>query len=244
MIHDNHRERMRDRIEQFGIETLCDHEILEYLLYPFIPRKDTNPIGHELLEKCGSLEGVFNSDIDFLESFANMTHNAAVFLASLSGIYKHYELSKFGKKPQLATFSQITAYAKALFVEYKDEHIIMLAVDNDGNLAEKCVLGNGSFDNCKVNIRKLVLSTQNAKAPNIYLVHNHPSGNVTPSLDDREFTKWAVMALDMLGIFLVDHIIVGQNQLYSFAKDGKLDEFRKGCKSFMEQMEISDTFRR
>ena len=80
-IHDGHRERLRSRVEKYGLESLEDHEKLEFLLFSFIPRRDTNPIAHELLSTFGSLRGVLDSEPEQLASIKGMTQNAALFFA-------------------------------------------------------------------------------------------------------------------------------------------------------------------
>lgn len=84
-IHENHRQRMRARIAKGGIEKLQDHELLEYLLYPFVPRRDTNPLAHRLIEKFGSLAGVLSADVNVLSEVSGMTFNASLFLTNLMG---------------------------------------------------------------------------------------------------------------------------------------------------------------
>ncbi|MGN0788777.1 MAG: JAB domain-containing protein, partial [Christensenellales bacterium] len=80
----------------------------------------------------------------------------------------------------------------------------------------------------------------NLASPNVYIVHNHPSGEATPSVKDIEFTKWAAASLEMLGVRLIDHLIVAKQQVYSFEKDGKLNDFRDKYYEFMFSQNISD----
>ena len=101
-IHAHHRERMRKRIARNGLDSLQDHEVLEYLLYPFIPRKDTNPIAHTLLDIAGgTLEGVFNSPVEMLMNVPNMTYSASLFLANLSQLINRCNMQKLSDKVYL-----------------------------------------------------------------------------------------------------------------------------------------------
>ncbi|MGN0770992.1 MAG: RadC family protein [Christensenellales bacterium] len=231
---------MRERVLKEGMENFQDHEVLEYLLYPFIPRKDTNPIAHELINRFGSLSGVLESDCQMLEEVPNMTANAALFLVTLPQIIKKYNLSKFGAKPDLSTHGRIKEYCRTLLADLNYEAIYLLALDNKGRLINKSLIGQGNIEDCKLMTRKMVLMCHNLAAPNVYIAHNHPSGVAQPSVNDIEFTKWAVTALEVLGVRLVDHLIVAKQQVYSFEQDGKLGEFREKYYEFMYSQNISD----
>ncbi len=240
-LHDNHRSRMRERIREQGCEKLQAHELLEYLLYAYVPRKDTNALAHALIRKFGSLSGVLESDPAMLTSVPNMTDNAALFLSTLPSVLKRYQLDKLGERPMLATPQQLRAYVLPLLQNDNEEHIFMLAVDNAGRLATRCELGVGSAEECQLLTRKLVMMCHNLQAPNLYLVHNHPSGTAQPSVKDIEFTKWAAASLEMMGILLIDHVIVARGAIYSFLYDGHLREYRNRYYDFMNSTEISDT---
>ncbi len=240
MIHENHRDRMRERILAEGVTNLQEHEVLEYLLYPYIPRKDTNPIAHELINKFGSLSSVLDSTPQMLVQVPNMTQKAAEFLVSLPGVFKKYNLSKYGPKPNLSTYSRVKEYCKTLLSDLNSEAVYMLAVDNKGSLIEKSEIGQGGISDCRIATRKMVMMCHNLSAPNIYITHNHPSGTALPSVKDMEFTKWAAASLEMMGVRLVDHIIVARENVYSFAQNGKLDDFRDKYYQFMSEEKISD----
>lgn len=239
-LHANHRKRMRERIAATGLDGLQPHEVLEYLLYAYVPRKDTNAIAHELIRRFGSLSGVLDSDPTVLAQVPNMTENAALFLASLPAVSKRYRLDKLGERPLLATREQLRAYVLPLLENDNEEHIFMLGVDNGGRLISRCELGVGGTEECQLLTRKLVLQCHNLSSPNLYLVHNHPSGVAEPSVKDIEFTKWAAASLEMLGILLIDHLIVARGQLYSFLYDGQLQEYRNRYYDFMQNTDISD----
>ncbi|MGN0797815.1 MAG: RadC family protein [Christensenellales bacterium] len=234
MMHTNHRERMRQRVLNEGLENFQEHEILEFLLYPFVPRKDTNPIAHELIARFGSLAGVLESDYKALKEVPNMTHNAALFLSSMPQIVKKYNFSKFGPKPDLSTHGRVKEYCRTLLSDLNYEVVYLLAVDNKGKLINKSLIGQGTIDDCKLMTREMVMMCHNLASPNVYIVHNHPSGDANPSLADMEFTKWASAALEMMGVRLIDHLIVAKQQVFSFEKDGKLNEFREKYYQLMD----------
>lgn len=131
-IHAHHRERMRKRIAKNGLDSLQDHEVLEYLLYPFIPRKDTNPIAHTLLDIAGgTLEGVFNSPVEMLMNVPNMTYSASLFLANLSQLINRCNMQKLSDKVYLRNTEDAIKYFKALFAEELEEYFYMALVAPD-----------------------------------------------------------------------------------------------------------------
>lgn len=114
-IHAHHRERMRKRIAKNGLDSLQDHEVLEYLLYPFIPRKDTNPIAHTLLDIAGgTLEGVFNSPVEMLMNVPNMTYSASLFLANLSQLINRCNMQKLSDKVYLRNTERYKIFQSAV----------------------------------------------------------------------------------------------------------------------------------
>ncbi len=238
--HENHRERMRARVRENSLDSLSDHEVLEYLLYPFIPRKDTNGIAHALISKFGSLAAVMDSDANALTAVKGMTANAALYLSSLSSLSRRYNSSKIGIKPKMETRGQILEYLMSFMSTLEDERIYAICVDSAGRLKERCELGRGGSDDCKLRVKELVMLCQNSQTKYVYLAHNHPSGIARPSTEDVDFTKWAVSALEIMDVLLIDHIIIAKNDYYSFLHDGKLDEYRESFQNFVKSGRISD----
>lgn len=238
--HEDHRERMRARVRENSLDSLNEHEVLEYLLYPFIPRKDTNGMAHDLIARFGSLAAVLDSDCNALAAVKGMTANAALYLSSMSSLARRYNTGKIGEKPKLETREQILQYLKSFMSTLEEERIYAICVDSAGRLKERCELGKGSSDDCKLRVKELVMLCQNSQTKYVYLAHNHPSGIAKPSQEDVDFTKWAVTACEIMDVLLIDHIIIAKNGHYSFLQDGKLDEFRKSYLRFVDESRISD----
>lgn len=114
-MHEGHRDRMRERILLSGIESLQPHEVLEYLLYHAIPRKDTNGIAHELISEFGSFNGVLNADYDALLDVNGMTANAALLLTSLKGVFRMYASGDKKGKIVIATRGDLVRYLSPFF---------------------------------------------------------------------------------------------------------------------------------
>ena len=235
-IHENHRDRMRQRISNDGIQSLQDHEILEYLLYAYIPRKDTNPLAHKLLNLAGSLEAVFSSPREFLESIPNMTKSASLFLSSMSGIIKRCESKKDDKRSiSVATVESASRYFQNLFGNDSVEQLYVALSSKNGKLAEVHKVGSGNIKECEVDMKKLILSLAGKEEKSVIVAHNHPSGNPNPSFDDFMFTKWLCSFFSAMGMTLHDHIIVSPKGYFSFWGNDVLqvykDEYDHFCTS-------------
>lgn len=244
-IHAHHRERMRKRIAKNGLDSLQDHEVLEYLLYPFIPRKDTNPIAHTLLDIAGgTLEGVFNSPVEMLMNVPNMTYSASLFLANLSQLINRCNMQKLSDKVYLRNTEDAIKYFKALFAEELEEYFYMALVAPDGRLVDTCKISSyGDSNQCKLDIKRFILKTASTQASHYFLAHNHPSGNPNPSLTDFEFTKWLVSLSKSLETELVDYIIVSRNGCFSFNRCGALADYADEFKKFCRYIPIQDKYK-
>ncbi len=234
---------MRQRIAKDGLDSLQDHEVLEYLLYPFIPRKDTNPIAHKLLDAAGSLENVFNSSIEMLMSVPNMTQSACLFLTSMPKLIKRYNLQKLGDKIIINTTEDAMNYFKELFADEPEEHFYLAIVSPNGKLIDSCRISSGDSNQCKLDIKKFILKTSSTQAKDFFIAHNHPSGNPTPSLTDYEFTKWLVSVAESLELHLADHIIVAKDGCFSFRHSGALASYADDFKRFCQYTPIHDRYK-
>lgn len=243
-LHAGHRERMREKVQKMGIENLPQHEILEFLLYPFIPLKDTNVIAHELIDKAGgSLNKVFNLPYSVLMSVKNMTRNAALFLSSMPQIIRLYELQKLGEKPMLDTITHSVNYFRTLLCDLNEEKMYLAIVNARGKLVDKCEIGISNSQECTLNVKNFINRTANAGANNIFIAHNHPSGDSSPSMADYDFTRWLVSLCEIMGLKLIDHIIVTADGYYSFNEHGDLKQYKDVYRDYIKFATAMDKFR-
>ena len=240
--HQGHRERMKEKIKNQGVEHLPEHEVLEFLLYPFIPYKDTNPIAHELIDRFGNLSNVLDASPKVLLEADNMTENAALYLSVLPQIIKRYNIQKFGEKPVLDTIAHSAEYFQQLFLNEKEEAMYMLILNAKGMLLSSCKIGVGSVSACQLNTREFILRTADSQGKFIMLAHNHPSGSPLPSYDDCQFTRWLVSFAEVLGIELWDHIIISAEGYYSFKENNMLETYAGVFKEYMENAQAADKY--
>lgn len=217
-----HRERIREKFATAGLDSFLDHEILELLLTYAVPRRDTKPLAWALLKKFGTLAAVFDADENQLTQVDGIGTGAAQFLRLIRAVFKKYSLDEVKETVSIRTPQQVLEYCKASLAGKKEEclEIIYLSVRN--TVMSTQVVASGLIDRVAVSPRKIVECALAAKASAIILVHNHPSGDATPSQEDISLTQDVVQAAGLFGILVHDHIIVGKGSHYSLKANGKI----------------------
>ncbi|MCI2056168.1 MAG: DNA repair protein RadC [Oscillibacter sp.] len=221
-LHDGHREKMRERFLLGGLDSFADHEALELLLFYAIPRQDTNATAHRLLQRYGSLTGVLNAPAEDLQKVEGIGENAAVFLKLVPEFCRKAQLSGDGKETILNSTEKAGEYLIERFRGEREEVIYQLCLDRKGKLLACKRLAEGDADSAELNIRRLVENALLSSASAVLLAHNHPSGIALPSREDYVTTERVQQALKTVGVPLVDHIIVADEDFVSMADSGIL----------------------
>ncbi len=221
-IHDGHREKMRRRYLSGGLEPFADHEVLELLLYYAIPRRDTNPIAHALMERYGSLSAVLSAPVEDLQKVEGIGENAAVLLQLVPKVWKKARLAEAGRETVLSTTDRAGDYLLERFAGEQHEVIYQLCLDRKGKLLACKRLGEGGVASADLDVRKLVENAILSQSSAVILAHNHPSGVALPSQEDYAATDRAKAALQTIGVELADHIIVADGDYVSMADSGFL----------------------
>lgn len=221
-IHDGHREKMRQRFMTGGLDAFADHEILELLLYYAIPRRDTNPIAHALMERYGSLPAVLTAPMEDLKRTEGIGESAAVLLHLVPQVCRRARLAQVGEDQVLNSSERAGAYLLECFDGESREVIYQLCLDRKGKLLACKRLGEGSVASADLDVRRLVENAILTGASAVILAHNHPSGVALPSDGDYTATMRVRAALNAIGIELADHIIVADGDFVSMADSGYL----------------------
>jgi DNA repair protein RadC len=228
-VHKNHRQRVFDRLERDGLDSFYDHEILELLLFYTVPRMDTNPIAHRLINEFGSLAAVMDADIKSLEKVQGVSHKSAVLIKLMPQLIRRYSLDKFEPKSELSSFEKASQYAQSLMIGEKREVFYILCLDIKGRLIKAEKIKEGTASEIVVNPRAVVLAAAQNEPAGVIMVHNHPGGRAHPSAEDIELTRKAALALGLIGIPLLDHIIVAQGEIMSFKRNGLMEDAVKSA---------------
>ena len=218
-IHDGHRQRLKDRFLREGLDGFTDVQVLELLLFYAVPRRDTNPIAHALLERFGSLAKVLDAPVVKLTQVDGISENGATFLKLVREIERRYALSQ-GEEIILNTIDDCCEYLSRFFKGKKNETVFLLSLDAKLKMLSCREVGEGSVNYASVPIRRVVEMALDDGATSVILAHNHPSGIAIPSNDDIQTTRRLAMALSTVEIQLADHIVVAEDEYVSMVQSG------------------------
>lgn len=206
-----HRERLRNRFRDGGEAALADYEVLELLLFRLIPRRDTKPIAKALIERFGTLGSVIGAPIALLQEVKGVGEAVALDLKLVSTVAQRMLKSEIKGKQVLASWSSVIDYCHTSMAYEAREQFRILFLDKRNVLIADEVQGRGTVDHTPVYPREVVKRALELSATAIILVHNHPSGDPTPSRADIDMTKLIVDTAKPLGITVHDHIIIGKD---------------------------------
>ena len=219
-IHDGHRQRLRERFLREGLDNFDELQVLELLLFYCVPRQDTNPIAHALLERFGSLAQVMEADPAELRKVPGVGDNAATFLALVMSASRYYQVNKASSAVILPTIEQCGKYLLHRFHGRRNETVFLLCLDAKCKVLCCKEVGEGSVNSAAVPIRRIVEIALGANATSVILAHNHPSGLAIPSGEDVQTTRRLAAALDAVEIVLSDHIVVAEDDFVSMVQSG------------------------
>ena len=220
--HEGHRQRMRARVEQYGLENLAPHEALEYLLYITNARRDTNGIAHALLERFGSFAGVLEASEEELCRVPGVGPASARMLHLLPEVSRYYEHSRTSTEGALTTTERLAAYLKPRFAGAKQEKALLLSLDSRSRVKSVYWLKEGDSRMVSLEVKDVVSAALRGGTESVVLCHNHPNGVPLPSREDLAATENIVRALGLVKIRLRDHIILAENDYFSMRESNRL----------------------
>lgn len=216
-VHKGHRQRLKRRFLLNGLDDFEQHQALELLLFYAIPRCDTNPMAHRLLEHFGSISAIFDAPIDALKE-AGISETTATLLKIIPEFSRLYLDDKYNNKNKIINFDNLIEYFANKFVGRNEETVILLLADSKGKEVFSGVIAKGSINTSDVPVRKVVDLSLRYNAKTAVIAHNHPSGVAIPSIADINTTKDIYEALDHVNVLLVDHIIIADGDGISIAQ--------------------------
>ncbi|MBR5536013.1 MAG: hypothetical protein IKU60_05125 [Clostridia bacterium] len=213
---EGHRQRMRNRFYKEGIDHFEPHEVLEMILYFTIPRKDTNPMAHMLIEKFGSFHGVLEANREELFK-AGLTENTVALLNMVPAFSNYYMQSHTKGATHLPDFISAGTYAVNKIGERTNEVFAVICLDIHRKILNFEILGEGTVTSASVPPRKIAECALRNNATKIILVHNHPGGSLIPSAEDIALTSSLRNMLTPFNVGIVDHIIVANGHFTSMS---------------------------
>lgn len=225
-IHKGHRDRLKKRFLEEGLDNFTDIQALELLLFYAVPRQDTNPIAHALLDHFGSLSQALEAPVEELKQVKGISDHAATLLHLVTDISRYYQVDRTMREKILTTIDACGEYLVPYFYGRQVETVFLLCLDAKCKVLCCKEVGEGSVNSAGISTRKIVETALKANASTVVLAHNHPSGIAVPSLEDVQTTRRIAMALQAVEIQLADHIVVADDDYVSMAQSGqRFDEY-------------------
>ncbi len=222
MDHAGHRERLKARFAQAGLAGFAPHEALELLLTFAIPRRDVNPLAHQLISHFGSLPRVLEASVEDLQAVPGIGPHAASLIGLMLPLFRLYRQGLVEEQERGSGKADVLALCQALLMGEKVERFYVLALDKRGKLLGHSRVSSGDDGETAVYPRLIVQALLRYGAGACVLAHNHPSGLLQPSQADLSLTQALAEMMKPLGITLEDHVIVGGDGVFSFAREGLL----------------------
>ena len=218
-IHQGHRQRLKQKFLENGIEALEPHEALELLLFYSIPQRNTNDIAHELINRFGNLTAVFDAPVKSLCEVKNISENSAVLLKLIPQMLRYYQVTP-DKALSMDNMDFVKKYFSSLYIGVKNEEFKVCCLDNNLQVVSCNTLAVGSSSEVVVTARMVAKAAFDSNTQHIILSHNHPDTFPKPTKEDISFTNNLFGKLKPIGIDILDHIIVGKGEVISMRQCG------------------------
>ena len=206
-LHKGHRNRLKNRFIENGLDSFEDHNILELLLFYSIPQKDTNDLAHELINHFGSLKGVFDADYSELLKINGIKENSATLIKMIPAISRAY-LRNNSKNTVLDDVLKMKEFLIHTYYGETKEIVYALFLNNKYELISIDKVFEGSVNSAQVNMRKLTELIFKRNAAAFVLAHNHPDGSPIPSMEDIDTTNILIDTFNTLEIPFIEHFVV------------------------------------
>ena len=217
-----HRDRLRARFAEGGTAALADYELLELYLFNSIPRRDVKPLAKDLIAKFGSFAEVISASPQRLSEIKGVSEKTALDLKLIKAAATKLGQESVLGRPILSSWTALMDYCRSAMQFEGKEQFRVLFLDRKNRLIADEVLGHGTVDRAPVYPREVITRSLELSAPALILVHNHPSGDPTPSQSDIDMTRRIADAAQVMGITLHDHLIIGKSCELSFRSEGYL----------------------
>lgn len=218
-----HRDRLRDKFLRAGLSSLNDYEVVELLLTLGSPRINCKDIGKDAIKHFKGLRGVLDATAEELQEVKGIGPKNAIGIRLVREVANQYLKEKVKELPDCSSPSSVKNYLFHEMQGLKKELFKVLFLDSRNRLIEAEDLFQGTVNMSAVFTREVVSAALKHHAAAVICVHNHPSGNTSPSKEDREITRELAAAMKLVGVSFQDHIIVGDHSLFSFAGEGLLN---------------------
>lgn len=217
-----HRARLRQKLAETGGVGLHDHELIEYLLALAIPRRDTKPLAKELLRSFGGIGGLMSADWQAIARVPGMGDTSVAAIKIVQATALRLLRNEVAARPVLASWQALLDYLRADMAYLGVERVRVLHLNSRNMLIRDDHMGDGSIDQAAIYVREVIKRAMELGSAALILVHNHPSGDPSPSRQDIDITRQIIDAGKRLGIAVHDHIIIAASGHTSLRAQGLL----------------------
>lgn len=224
--HAGHRQRLKNRFLQEGLDSFEKHNILELLLFYAIPQKDTNDLAHALLDQFGSLRGVFEADFSELIKIPGIKENTATLIKMIPELAREYMFEEVSEENIFDTADKIGRYFVRKYIGEINETVYLMLLDNGFKLLNVSKIHEGSVSSARVSPRKIMTQVIKYNASMAVVAHNHPNGVAIPSMEDIDTTYKLKNTLDGYEVKLIEHILVGGNEYFPIIHETNNSQMR------------------
>ena len=234
-IHAGRREKLRRSFLDFGLVSFSETQVLEYALGLVIPRIDTNPTAHRLVNTFGSLTGVIDAHPDKLRAVSGIGEQAAIFLNFLKQFVTYYRRAARDTAAKITTPAEAIGMLREIMSTYTTEQFVLLCLDKSGAIILEQTTTGGDTDRVDLNLRQIVDIVLRVRTASVIIAHNHLGESSAPSDADVHLTRWLVNVLTPLNVRVMDHIIfAAAGAVFSFHEQKLLEIFIREYKNFAE----------
>jgi DNA repair protein RadC len=231
--HEGHRKRLREKFVKSGLSGFHDYEIVELLLSLGTPRKDCKPAAKEAIQKYKTLRGVLEAPIEELQKIKGIGVHSAFGIKLVQEVAREFLRAKIQDKPFYRSSQEVFDYLYHAMRGLKKEVFKVIYLNSQNQIIDTVDLSEGTVNSSVVSPREVIEGALKNNAAALIFVHNHPSGSVDPSANDKSLTRELVYAGRIMRLKVLDHIIIGDNRYYSFAGDGLIEAYEM---DFINQM--------
>lgn len=218
--HAGHRQRMRERFLQNGLDGFAEHEILELLLFYAIPQRNVNPLAHQVLERFGSLNGVLEAPVEELMKVEGVGQYAAAFLQLVGQTARKVELNRHPEREKLELRKDVKEHCRRLLEGLRHEEFYVVCLDAQCRVLQDACVAKGTLSEVQAYPRLVAEAALRHNAHSVILCHNHPSGSVVPSLNDIEVTRVLINLLLGMEVVVLDHVVTAGKNTLSMVETG------------------------
>ncbi len=217
-LHRGHRARLKRKFIHSGGADLNDHEILELLLYYSIPRRNTNDVAHQLLNEFGNFENILNASAEEIAEIEGAGENSAILIKLVTALAKRHPFSEESSQRKFSSIDKATLCARQMFSACQREVMYAAFMDDSMNVLGMTCICVGTDNEVRPIIRSLIEKSVKAHATALIVFHNHPTFDASPSQNDIDFTTLLYRELKIVGIDLVEHLIIANDECETLAR--------------------------